>query len=318
MVLALLTFLFTLSITFLAYWMIVARPEARASARLRERLQIKAAGPAVPSSLVKGGGIDALGGGILARYQHRVLLHAATLVEDAGMQVDPRRVVVGTAAMLFLMVASLRAVDADWVVALAAGLMTPLAPFVFFRYRARKRLAAFEEHFPEAIDLMARALRAGHAFTTTIAMVAEESREPVRSEFRRVYEQHNYGLPLPQVLRALAARNPLIDVRFFVTAVLTQRETGGNLAEVLDHLAAATRDRFRVRRQLRVLTAQGRMTGWVLAAFPIGLALVLYVMNPQHMNMFLQDPAGVRMLMGAGILQVVGTMLIRKIVAVEY
>src|SRR5207253_9759337 len=131
-------------------------------------------------------------------------------------------------------------------------------------------------------DLMARALRAGHALTTTIAMVAEEMRDPVSTEFRAVYEQHNYGLPFPQVLKALAVRIPLIDVRFFVTAVLTQRETGGNLAEVLDHLAASTRERFRIRRQLRVLTAQGRMTGWVLSGFPIGLAALLYALNPSH------------------------------------
>ena len=133
-----------------------------------------------------------------------------------------------------------------------------------------------------------------------------------------MFEQHNYGLPLPQVLRTFATRIPLMDVRFFATAVLMQRETGGNLSEVLDNLATVTRDRFRVRRQLRVLTAQGRMTGWILATLPAALGLALYILNPTQMNAFVKDPLGFRLLELAIVLQLVGVVAIRKIVAVQY
>ena len=165
---------------------------------------------------------------------------------------------------------------------------------------------------------MARALRAGHALTTTLAMVAEEIPDPVRSEFRALCEQHKFGLPLTQVLRTFATRIPLIDVRFFSTAVLTQRETGGNLAEVLDNLGDVMRDRFRMRRQMRVLTAQGRMTGWILGVLPIVLGVALYMMRPDQMHAFLADPIGYRMFEIAVVLEIVGAVAIRKILEVDF
>jgi tight adherence protein B len=234
------------------------------------------------------------------------------------MRTDPAWLVGGTAIALTLVVVVLQIAHAGWPIALVAGTITPLIPYFYIRRAARARLSAFEEIFPDAISLMARALRAGHALTSTLAMVADEIPDPVKSEFRALYEQHNYGLPLPQVLRTFAGRIPLIDVRFFATAVLTQRETGGNLAEVLDNLGTVTRDRFQVRRQLRVLTAQGRMTGWILGGLPIALALVLFYVNPSQMIAFLADPVGVRLMEAAIVLQVVGMLLIRKIVTVAY
>jgi tight adherence protein B len=234
------------------------------------------------------------------------------------MRTDPARLILGTAIALGVNIVVLSLVDAGALVTLLVGLVTPLVPYAYIRRAAHARLRAFEAIFPDAIGLMARALRAGHAITTTLSMVADEIEEPVKSEFRALYEQHQYGLPLPQVLRTFARRIPLIDVRFFVTAVLTQRETGGNLAEVLDNLGTVTRDRFRVRRQLNVLTAQGRMTGWILAALPVGLGLIIYLFNPTHVNAFLKDPLGLRMLEVALILEVIGAVLIRKIVSVEY
>ena len=145
-------------------------------------------------------------------------------------------------------------------------------PFIFVRHKKNQRLKKFEEQFPEAIDLIARALRAGHAFTTGLAMAAEEIPAPVGEEFKLLYDRQNFGMPLPDAMKAFAARIPLIDARFFVTAVLTQRETGGNLGEVLDNLASVIRERFKVKRQVRVLTAHGRITGWILAALPPALA----------------------------------------------
>ena len=176
----------------------------------------------------------------------------------------------------------------------------------------------FEEQFPEAIDLLSRALRAGHAFTTGLSMVAEEMPEPVGTEFRLAYDRQNFGMPLPEALKSLGERVPLLDARFFVTAVLTQREAGGNLAEVLDNLARVIRDRFKVKRQVRVITAHARITGWVLALLPPSLGVALTLLSPEHMGLLWTDPIGIKMVVVAIVLQVVGTLLIRKLVNIEY
>jgi tight adherence protein B len=296
--------------------MVVLRPEAHASGRLRERIHVKAARPGV--SIIKGATAPETTG-LFARLHRRYAVNsAARLIERAGLRLDPARLVAWTATALPIVVIIVKALHAQWFVALCAGLLVPLAPYAYLRRAANRRLQAFEELFPEALDLMARALRGGHTLTTSLAMVAEEIGDPVKSEFRALHEQHNYGLPLPQVLRSLAARIPLMDVRFFVTAVITQRETGGNIAEVLDNLGTVTRDRFRMRRQIRVLTAQGRTTGWVLGALPIVIGVVLLIFNPEHMAAFLGDPLGFRLFQTAVVLEVVGAVAIRKIVRVDF
>ncbi len=143
-----------------------------------------------------------------------------------------------------------------------------MAPFIVVRHFRAKRLEKFEEQFPESIELIARALRAGHAFPTGLQMVADEIPEPVGAEFKLVYDRQNFGMPMADALKGMAERVPVLDARFFVTAVLTQRETGGNLSEVLDNLASVIRDRFKVKRQVRVVTAHGRITGWILVSPP--------------------------------------------------
>jgi tight adherence protein B len=318
---ALLTFVLTLTTVLGSYWALVVRPEGQVSGRLRQRIQVKVDRP-VGASVLKNATEHASVAGVIGTlikwHRQYTVAAAGRLIESAGMRTDPAWLVGGTAIALTVVTMVLQIVHAGWPIALAAGMATPLLPYFYIRRAARARLNAFEEIFPDAISLMARALRGGHALTTTLAMVADEVAEPVKSEFRALYEQHNYGLPIPQVLRTFATRIPLIDVRFFATAVLTQRETGGNLAEVLDNLGTVTRDRFSVRRQLRVLTAQGRITGWILAALPVFLAVILYLFNPAQMNAFLRDPIGARLMEGALVLQVVGVFLIRKIVTVEY
>ena len=164
-----------------------------------------------------------------------------------------------------------------------------------------------------------RALRAGHAFTTGLAMAAEEIPAPVGEEFKLLYDRQNFGMPLPDAMKAFAARIPLIDARFFVTAVLTQRETGGNLGEVLDNLASVIRDRFKVKRQVRVLTAHGRITGWILAGTAAGAGLAsCSSWRPGHMQMLINDPLGIQMIVVALVLQVIGTLIIRKLVDIPY
>src|SRR4030095_15650450 len=191
---------------------------------------------------------------------------------------------------------------------IGAGVVASFIPFIYVKYKKSQRLRKFEEQFPEAIDLIGRAMRAGHAFTTGLVMAADEIPAPVGEEFQLLYERQDFRMPLPGAMKAFAARIPLIDARFFVTAVLTQRETGGNLGEVLDNLASVIRDRFRVARHLRVrvLTAHGRITGWILAAMPPALAAALFVIAPGHLKLLISDPLGVQMIIGALILQVIG------------
>jgi tight adherence protein B len=203
-------------------------------------------------------------------------------------------------------------------IGIGAALLASFIPFMYVNRKKTSRLRKFEEQFPEAIDLIGRALRAGHAFTTGLAMAAEEIPKPVGEEFKLLYDRQNFGMSLPDAMKAFAARIPLIDARFFVTAVLTQRETGGNLGEVLDNLASVIRDRFRVKRQVRVLTAHGRITGWILSGLPPALAAAMMVVAPQNMRMMITDPLGVQMIVGALVLQVIGTLIIRKLVDIPY
>jgi tight adherence protein B len=201
---------------------------------------------------------------------------------------------------------------------LAIGLVLAFAPLQIVRMRATKRMRKFEEQFPDIVDLIARALRAGHAFTTGLALAAEEAPQPVAGEFRLLYDQQNFGMPLPEALRALADRVPLLDARFFVTAVLTQRESGGNLAEILGNLANVTRERFKVKRQVRVLSAHGRITGWVLSGIPPALGAGMMVVVPGHVQVLVDDPMGPPMVLAGLFLQVVGMLIIRKLVDIEY
>src|ERR1700749_2382247 len=169
-------------------------------------------------------------------------------------------------------------------VGLLIGSCIGLAPYGVVMYLRQKRLRAFEEKFPEALDLLGRAVRAGHAFTTGLEMISMESSEPVASEFRKTFEEQNFGLPLRDVLVNLTERVPLMDVRFFVTALLVQKETGGNLAEILDELSRVIRERFRIYREVRVRTAQGRLTAMVLIAMPPSMMALLGLMNPSYMK----------------------------------
>jgi tight adherence protein B len=197
------------------------------------------------------------------------------------------------------------------------GLCVGAIPYGVVMYLRQKRLSAFEERFPEALDLLGRAVRAGHAFTTGLEMIAKESPDPIASEFRTTFEEQNFGLPLRDALLNMTERIPSIDVRFFVTALLIQKETGGNLAEILDGLSRVIRDRFRIYREVRVRTAQGRLTAGILIALPVFMMLVLMVMNPNYIGVLFHDPKGLLALTVAGIMQVVGSLVIWKIIHIE-
>jgi len=190
-------------------------------------------------------------------------------------------------------------------------------PFFALNFKRGRRLRAFEEQFPEGLDLIARALKAGHAFATGLKMVADEMPEPVGPEFRKTFDEQNFGLPLKDALENLTHRVPLIDVRFFSTAVLIQRETGGNLSEILENLAHVVRERFKILRQVRVYTAHGRLTGYVLLALPAFLCIALSFINPQHMEVLFHERMGQMLLMAAAVMQFIGYMWIRQVVKIE-
>jgi tight adherence protein B len=199
----------------------------------------------------------------------------------------------------------------------AAAVFGLALPTLVLMKKRSSRLKKFEEQFPEALDLLSRAIKAGHAFQTAMGMVAEELPEPVGPEFRKTFEQQNFGLPLREALNQMTDRIPIIDVRFFVTAVLIQRETGGNLSEILDNLAHVVRERFKVLRQVRVHTAHGRFTGWVLLALPAARAIALSFINPEHMDLLFDERMGQMMLMGAVVMQAIGYVWIRQVIKIE-
>lgn len=316
MPLALLTFAICLAVMLGLYWAFIVRPEDARSRELARRVQrVDAVKDAVTSvttpastasmadallssnvriaaglqAFVAEAGLAWTGGGLLARSAFTAALGAVVGLVATGR---------GYGALL--------------------GLVTSAVPVLYVRRVRTERLRTFEEQFPEAIDLIARSLRAGHTFTTGLGIAAEEIPAPVGLEFRRVYDEQNFGMAMPDALKAMARRVPVLDARFFVTAVLTQREAGGNLAEVLDNLSGVMRERFKVKRQIRVVSAHGRITAWVLSLLPPALAAVLYAVSPQFMRVLIDDPLGVRLIAFALVMQLLGTFVISRLVQVEY
>lgn len=202
-------------------------------------------------------------------------------------------------------------------VSLPIGIVAALLPILVVMFLRRRRLRKFEEHFPEALDLLGRAVRAGHAFTTGLEMISKECPEPLAGEFRTTFEEQNFGLPLRDALLNMTERVPIIDVQFFVTALLIQKETGGNLAEILDGLARVIRDRFRIYREVQVRTAQGRLTAGILIALPIAMMAILGTLNPNYIGILFKDPAGPVVLVTAGVMQLIGSAILWKIIHFE-
>jgi tight adherence protein B len=302
-----------------AFWLFVQRPEQQDQAALQRRLKGELVGDERADTLVEPLKHDLRRlEGLASRARGGALRALAIQLEQADMTLPPGQLLAMVIGCGLLGAFVLGAASPLKVVTIPLGLALGWLPVAFVRYKARRRVGKFEEQFPEAIELIARALRAGHAMTTGLALVAEELPDPVGSEFRLVYDRQNFGMSMPDALRHFAARVPLIDARFFVTAVLTQRESGGNLAEILDNLGDVIRQRFRVRRQIRVVTAHARMTGWVLTMMPVGIALTMVVASPDHILTLVNDPLGVQMGMAALLLWVIGFLIIRRLVQVEY
>jgi tight adherence protein B len=198
---------------------------------------------------------------------------------------------------------------------LSAGFL-PL-PFLYVRHRRAKRLTKLEQQLPEALGMMVSALRVGHSLIASLGAVAQDSREPISGEIRKCFEEQNYGVDLRTALVNLTQRAPIQDFRIFVAAVLIQKESGGNLAEVLEKVAETTRERFRLKKQVSVHTAQGRMTGWILSLLPVGLGFAMYLVNPDGMSILWKSSVGLKLLYTAIGMDIAGALIIRKIVRIR-
>jgi tight adherence protein B len=200
---------------------------------------------------------------------------------------------------------------------LLATVVVAAAPFLFVAHKRGRRFRKFEEQLPDAIDLLARAVRAGHAFTTAFSLISDEMVDPVASEFRQTYRQQNLGLPLREAFEDLVRRMPLPDVRIFVTALQIQRESGGNLGEILDNLSSVMRERFKIMREVQVITAESRLSMYALTALPFAAGLFMYFANPTYMMPLFIDPIGHEALIVAGIMQFIGYIIIKRLIKIK-
>jgi tight adherence protein B len=302
------------------YWLFVVRPEAQVQQAFWQRLKGKATTAKARSALLKNAqqmsAVPSLDAAL--RRGQTALRPVETLIEQSG-----HRTTVGA----FLLMSGTCAMVAAYItwkttglelLALGVAALAAWAPTALLRFQRTRRILKFEEQFPEALALISRALKAGHTFTTGLAMVAEEMPAPIGPEFKLLYDQQNYGMPMPDALKEFARRIPLLDARFFVTAVLIQRDSGGNLSEILDNIATVIRDRFRVKRQIRVISAHARMTGFVLIGVPPSLAFIVFLINPDHLRVLTGSSLGINLIWGAITLQATGTLIIRKMVQLEY
>jgi tight adherence protein B len=319
-VLMLLAFLVGVALVVGGYYAVVRLPATLAQRRLDRRLEELSAPADEPEAakvLVKGSNEGPVPAFDRLVGESGRGLALACWIEQSGVKASISAVVLSAlACALVVALAVAWALRSPWSL-LVGGAIGFSIPFLVLRVKRTRRLRSFEEQFPEALDLISRALKAGHAFATGLKMVADEMAEPVGPEFRKAFDEQNFGLPLKDALENLSRRIPVLDVRFFSTAVLIQRETGGNLSEILENLAHVVRERFKILRQVRVYTAHGRLTGYVLLALPAVLAIALSFINPEHMNMLFRERMGQIMLMVALAMQIAGFLWIKQVVKIE-
>jgi tight adherence protein B len=238
-------------------------------------------------------------------------------LEQAGLRWTPARLVHSSImAFLAMLAFAWIILPVPHLLAVVLGPAAP-APFIYVWMQRRTRLRKFEAIFPETLEFISRSMRAGHAFSVSLEMIYREFAEPVSGEFRRTFEEANLGLPIEVALQGLAKRIPSLDVHFFVSAVLLQKRTGGNLAEILDKLAYVIRERFKLRGRIRAVSAHGRMTASALSLIPIAVAVLMFYTNPEYVKFFFTDDVGNIMLGAAVALQVIGYLVMRQIVNIE-
>jgi tight adherence protein B len=311
-------FAVTMALMLSLLWFFVEAPLARRRivTRLSALQQVADRGGEVPE-VVRGelmSGVTALHRALSSiPFGGRVRLFLA----QADVRIHDGTFLLLTAAVALVVSTGMLAAGVRLLTAVPAALGAGSIPFIVVGIKRRRRFDRFEEQFPEAMDLLGRAVRAGHAFTTGFELIGKELQQPVGEEFRIAFQQQNLGLPLREALENLAVRVPLPDVRIFVSALQIQRESGGNLAEVLDSMSHVIRERFKLRRQIRTCTAEGRLSSYMLTAIPFAALLALYFLKPGYLNPLLEDPRGQTALAAAAVLQVIGYAVIRRIVSIK-
>jgi tight adherence protein B len=265
--------------------------------------------------------VDEAGGRLATRMLDRLRIKPALeqLLETAGLKWGAAGLIhrsTGFFLATFALV-TMAAHNRQPLLALAAAAGGAWLPLAYVRRKAAERMRRFEEQFPDCLEFISRSMRAGHAFSVSLEMVYREFSDPLAGEFRRTFEEQNLGQPLEIVLKKLSHRMPSMDVQFFVSAVLLQKRTGGNLAELLDKLAHIIRERFKLRARIRAISAQGLMSGRILASIPIAVGALMFLVNPQYARFFVDDPMGHTMVAGAMALLAIGYLIIRKIVTIE-
>jgi tight adherence protein B len=320
MLISFLVFLFALFLVLGAYLLATRGTDAR-RARLRQRLTEALLHSAHTEDIEV----------VLARnelmseipWMNRVLvrlqaaMHLKQMLDQADLHITPSRLIMfsGMAGMLAGLAASV--ITFSILVMIASALLAAALPFAHVWWKRKQRFDAFLEHLPDALDLMSRSLSAGHAFSESLQMVSSEMPDPIATEFRKTYEEQNLGLSLKLAMENLCARMPLLDLRLCVTAVLIQRETGGNLAEILEKVAYTIRERFRIMGDLKTLTTSSRMSAWLLCGLPIFVTFVITAMNPDYMAILWKDTRGHYLIAAALFLQVTGMLIVRKILAIK-
>ena len=247
----------------------------------------------------------------------RVTTQFKKYIDQAASEITVMRLVLFslTAGVLAFLAVSM--ISTSFLLMFFFGILATSLPTIHILAKRRKRLNKFLQLLPDALDLMSRGLSAGHAFTEALQMVATEMPEPIAGEFRKTYEEQNLGLSLKLALENLVERVPLLDLRMCVTAVMIQRETGGNLSELLEKVAHTIRERFRIMEDLKTMTLSSRWSAWLLCALPIFLAIYVTVMNPGYMDVMWRDPRGHWLLAIAAIMQILGILMVQKIMRIR-
>ncbi len=320
MLISFLTFLFCMFLVFGAYLLATRGSDAK-----RARLQKRLAEALLHSAHTEDTEV------LLARNEmmseipwlNRVLvdlqatLHVKKMLDQADLHITPSRLLMFSGMAGILGALAVYMLSANLLLVIPCGLVAATVPFIHVWWKRKQRFDQFLEHLPDALDLMSRALSAGHAFAEALHMVSTEMPEPIATEFRKTYEEQNLGLSLKLALENLMQRIPLLDLRMCVTAVLIQRETGGNLAEILEKVAYTIRERFRIMGDLKTLTTSSRMSAWILCGMPIFVAFAVTVMNPDYMSVLWKDQRGHYLIAAAVIMQVTGMLIVRKILNIK-
>jgi tight adherence protein B len=296
----------------------IDRIKARLAGTTKAKASKKAKADPAQASVIHGDAVvkNRVAQMLVDKYKLGPKLHS--FLEQAGLHWQPARFVhltllsfAGGFAVGWIFITITHAA------AVVTGLAAAALPFVYVSFKRKTRLKKFEEIFPDALEFVSRSMRAGHAFSVSLEMIHREFPEPLSSEFRRTFEEHNLGLPIEIALQKLATRVPSLDVHFFVSAVLLQKRTGGNLAEILDKLAYVIRERFKLRGRIRAVSAHGKMTATALSCIPIAVAILMFYTNPDYVKFFFTDDVGNIMLGSAVVLQLIGYGIMKKIVNIE-